>query len=133
KIAVILALGVPAVAVLVFEVVLNATSMFNHSNIAMPRWLDRLVRLVVVTPDMHRVHHSVKRHETDSNFGFNLPWWDRLFRTYRALPEAGHDNMTVGLPTFRDPAELRLDRLITQPFRNAAEGMPRPNGGNRTR
>jgi len=117
KIAVVLALGIPAVAVLAFEVVLNATSMFNHSNIAMPRWLDRLVRFVVVTPDMHRVHHSVRRYETDSNFGFNLPWWDRLFRTYRAEPEDGHAGMTLGLPIFRDPKELRLDRLLTQPFR----------------
>jgi len=133
KVAVVVLVGAPMVAVVAFEVVLNATSMFNHSNAAMPVWLDRLVRLVVVTPDMHRVHHSVKRHETDSNYGFNLPWWDRLFGTYRALPEAGHDNMTIGLPTFRDPAELRLDRLITQPFRNAAEGMPQPDGGNRTR
>jgi sterol desaturase/sphingolipid hydroxylase (fatty acid hydroxylase superfamily) len=118
KIAVVIALGVPAVAVLVFEVVLNAISMFNHANAAMPRWLDRLIRLVVVTPDMHRVHHSVKRHETDSNFGFNLPWWDRLFRTYRAEPEAGHAGMTVGLPILRDPRELRLGRLLTQPFRD---------------
>jgi sterol desaturase/sphingolipid hydroxylase (fatty acid hydroxylase superfamily) len=120
KIAVVVLIGVPAVAVIAFEVVLNATSMFNHSNAAMPLWLDRIVRLLVVTPDMHRVHHSIRRHETDSNFGFNLPWWDRLFGTYRALPEAGHDNMTIGLPIFRDPAELRLDRLITQPFRDDA-------------
>jgi len=118
KIAVVIALGIPAVAVLLFEVVLNATSMFNHSNVAMPGWLDRGLRLVLVTPDMHRVHHSVLRHETDSNFGFNLPWWDRLFRTYRAEPEAGHATMTVGLPIFRDPRELRLDRLLTQPFRD---------------
>ena len=113
-------LGVPALAVIAFEVVLNATSMFNHSNAAMPLWLDRIARLLVVTPDMHRVHHSILRHETDSNFGFNLPWWDRLFGTYRALPEAGHDGMTIGLPIFRDHAELRLDRLITQPFREDA-------------
>ena len=118
KIAVVLLVGVPAVAVVAFEVVLNATSMFNHSNAAMPAWLDRLVRLVVVTPDMHRVHHSVLRHETDSNFGFNLPWWDRVFGTYRPQPEAGHERMTIGLMVFRDPGELRLDRLITQPFRD---------------
>jgi sterol desaturase/sphingolipid hydroxylase (fatty acid hydroxylase superfamily) len=118
KIAVVLLVGVPAAAVIAFEVALNATSMFNHSNAAMPNWLDRVLRLLVVTPDMHRVHHSIRRHETDSNFGFNLPWWDRLFGTYRALPEAGHDTMTIGLPVFRDPAELRLDRLITQPFRD---------------
>jgi len=133
KIAVVVLVGAPMVAVVAFEVVLNATSMFNHSNAAMPGWLDRRVRLVVVTPDMHRVHHSVKRHETDSNYGFNLPWWDRLFRTYRALPEAGHDDMTIGLPIFRDPKESRLDRLVTQPFRNAADVTPQPNGGNRTR
>ena len=120
KIAVVALIGVPALAVIAFEVVLNATSMFNHSNAAMPGWLDRVARLIVVTPDMHRVHHSVLRHETDSNFGFNLPWWDRLFGTYRAMPEAGHDRMTVGLPIFRDPLELRLDRLITQPFRDDA-------------
>ena len=120
KIAVVILVGVPAVAVIAFEVVLNATSMFNHSNAAMPGWLDRIVRLLVVTPDMHRVHHSVLRHETDSNFGFNLPWWDRLFGTYRPQPEAGHDRMTIGLPIFRDRRELRLDRLITQPFRDDA-------------
>jgi sterol desaturase/sphingolipid hydroxylase (fatty acid hydroxylase superfamily) len=118
KIAVVMLIGVPPVAVVAFEVVLNATSMFNHSNAAMPLWLDRIVRLFVVTPDMHRVHHSIKRHETDSNYGFNLPWWDWVFRTYRPQPEAGHERMTIGLPIFRDPKELRLDRLITQPFRN---------------
>ena len=140
KIAVVLAFGIPALAVVVFEIALNATSMFSHSNVAMPGWLDRLVRLVVVTPDMHRVHHSVVRRETDSNFGFNLPWWDWLFRTYRAAPQAGHDGITIGLPIFRNVRELRLDRLLTQPFRNdpapaldasgssapAADGLP-PN------
>jgi sterol desaturase/sphingolipid hydroxylase (fatty acid hydroxylase superfamily) len=122
KIAAVLALGISPVAVLVFEVVLNATSLFNHSNVAMPGWLDRVLRLIVVTPDMHRVHHSILRHETDSNFGFNLPWWDRLFGTYRAAPEAGHRGMTVGLPVFRDLGELRLDRLLTQPFRSERAG-----------
>ena len=118
KIATVVAFGIPVVAVLLFEVVLNATSMFNHANVAMPPTLDRILRLIVVTPDMHRVHHSVLRRETDSNFGFNLPWWDRLFGTYRAQPEAGHAGMTIGLPVFRDPGELRIDRLLTQPFRN---------------
>ena len=118
KIAVVIALGIPVVAVLLFEVVLNATSTFNHANVSMPPALDRVLRWLVVTPDMHRVHHSILRHETDSNFGFNLPWWDRLFRTYRAVPEAGHDGMTVGIPIFRDPRELRIDRLLTQPFRD---------------
>jgi sterol desaturase/sphingolipid hydroxylase (fatty acid hydroxylase superfamily) len=97
---------------------LNATSLFNHSNVKMPLWLDRIVRLVLVTPDMHRVHHSVVRRETDSNFGFNLPWWDRLFGTYRREPEAGHEGMVIGIPEFRDRKELRLDRMLTQPFRN---------------
>jgi sterol desaturase/sphingolipid hydroxylase (fatty acid hydroxylase superfamily) len=125
KIAVVIALGIPPVAVLAFEVVLNATSMFNHANASMPSWLDRVVRLIVVTPDMHRVHHSIERQETDSNFGFNLPWWDRLFRTYRAAPQAGHDGMTIGLPIFRDRTELRLDRLLTQPFRSDQADTPR--------
>jgi sterol desaturase/sphingolipid hydroxylase (fatty acid hydroxylase superfamily) len=102
-------------------VVLNVTSMFNHSNASMPGWLDRVLRFIVVTPDMHRVHHSILRRETDSNFGFNLPWWDRLFRTYRAQPEAGHTGMTIGIPIFRDPGELRIDRMLTQPFRNDAD------------
>lgn len=117
KIVTVLAFGIPAVAVLVFEIVLNATSVFNHANVAMPAWLDRRMRLVVVTPDMHRVHHSIDRAETDSNFGFNLPWWDRLFGTYRAQPAAGHQRMTIGLPVFRNLRELRIDRLLTQPFR----------------
>jgi sterol desaturase/sphingolipid hydroxylase (fatty acid hydroxylase superfamily) len=125
KIAVVLALGIPPVAVFAFEVVLNATSMFNHGNVAMPSWLDRVLRLIVVTPDMHRVHHSIDPRETDSNFGFNLPWWDRLFGTYRAAPQAGHDRMTIGLSTFRDRAELRLDRLLTQPFRGDVADLPR--------
>ena len=118
KIAVVLALGVPVVAVVLFEVVLNATSMFNHANVSMPAAVDRVLRLFLVTPDMHRVHHSVVRAETDSNFGFNLSWWDRLFRTYRAQPEAGQLGMTLGIPIFRERRELRLDRLLTQPFRN---------------
>jgi len=122
KIATVALLGIPAAAVVCFEVVLNATSMFNHANASLPAWLDRVARLMLVTPDMHRVHHSVLRQETDSNFGFNLPWWDRLFGTYRAEPRAGHDGMTIGLPVFRDPGELRLDRLLTQPFRVPPEG-----------
>ena len=126
KIAAVLALGVPAFAVLVFEVLLNATSMFNHSNVKLPPWLDRLARWIVVTPQMHQVHHSVVRAETDSNFGFNLPWWDRLFGTYRAEPAAGEQGMTIGLPIFRDKAELRITRLLTQPFRDD-KGRPAPD------
>jgi sterol desaturase/sphingolipid hydroxylase (fatty acid hydroxylase superfamily) len=117
KLGVVAALGAPAAGVLAFEVLLNATSMFNHSNVRMPAWLDRVLRWIVVTPDMHRVHHSVAARETNSNFGFNLPWWDRLFGTYRDQPAAGHDAMTLGVEQFRDPAEQRLDRMLTQPFR----------------
>jgi sterol desaturase/sphingolipid hydroxylase (fatty acid hydroxylase superfamily) len=109
KSAVILLIGPPAVAVLIFEVLLNATSMFNHSNIRMPLWLDRVLRWLVVTPDMHRVHHSWHRHETNSNFGFNHPWWDRLCGTYRDQPVDGHTAMTIGLHQLRD--ERRADRL----------------------
>jgi sterol desaturase/sphingolipid hydroxylase (fatty acid hydroxylase superfamily) len=119
KMGVIAALGTPAVAVLIFEVLLNATSMFNHSNVRMPDWLDRVLRWIVVTPDMHRVHHSIVARETNSNFGFNLPWWDRFFGTYRDQPAEGHETMTIGVEQFRDPAEQRLDRMLTQPFREA--------------
>jgi sterol desaturase/sphingolipid hydroxylase (fatty acid hydroxylase superfamily) len=135
KIATILLFGIPALAVLVFEIALNGTTMFNHANVAMPRWLDAIARLIVVTPDMHRVHHSIIRAETDSNFGFNLPWWDRLFGTYRPEPVAGHKHMTIGIPIFRDARELRLDRLLTQPFRDDAKsGQSRAETtGNKTR
>ena len=108
KLAAVLVLGAPPLAVLVFEVLLNATSMFNHGNVRLPSRLDRVLRLVVVTPEMHRVHHSIDRRETDSNFGFNLPWWDRLFGTYRAQPALGHAGMTIGIDLFRDPRELWL-------------------------
>ncbi len=118
KIAAVMALGVPAIAVLIFEVLLNVTSMFNHSNVALSPWIEPIARWVVVTPQMHQVHHSIERDETDSNFGFNLPWWDRLFGTYRDRPAAGEDGLTVGLPVFRDVGELRIGRLLTQPFRD---------------
>jgi sterol desaturase/sphingolipid hydroxylase (fatty acid hydroxylase superfamily) len=117
KLGMVAALGAPAAGVLAFEVLLNATSMFNHSNVRMPAWLDRALRWIVVTPDMHRVHHSIAARETNSNFGFNLPWWDRLFGTYRDQPAAGHDAMIIGIQQFRNPAEQRLDRMLTQPFR----------------
>ena len=124
KFTVVAALGAPALAVLIFEVVLNATSMFNHGNVRVSPRLDRTLRWVVVTPDMHRVHHSVLSRETNSNFGFNLPWWDRLFGTYRAQPVAGHANMTIGIEQFRDPREHRLDRMLLQPFREEAGRYP---------
>ncbi len=101
KFAAIVLLGAPAASVVIFEVLLNGTSMFNHGNVRMPAALDRVLRLFVVTPDMHRVHHSVNEDETNSNFGFNLPWWDWLFGTYRPQPRSGHEGMTVGINTFR--------------------------------
>lgn len=124
KLMVVVALGAPALAVLLFEVLLNATSMFNHANLRLPSWLDRVLRLVLVTPDMHRVHHSVTVRETNSNFGFNFAIWDRLFGTYRADPEAGHEAMQIGIEQFRDPRELRLDRMLTQPLRDHAGSYP---------
>jgi sterol desaturase/sphingolipid hydroxylase (fatty acid hydroxylase superfamily) len=117
KLGVVAAFGTPAVAVLIFEMLLNATSMFNHGNIRLPVSIERVLRWIVVTPEMHRVHHSIAPSETNSNFSFNLPWWDRLFGTYRAQPAAGHRNMTIGIAQFRDPSELRLDRMLIQPFR----------------
>ena len=124
KLALVLALGPPAVAVLIFEVLLNATSMFNHANLSIPLGLDRVLRWVVVTPDMHRVHHSILPEETNSNFGFNLPWWDRLLGTYRDQPKEGHAGMTIGLDRFRDPADLRIDRMLIQPFRGDTGNYP---------
>ncbi len=122
KLGVVAALGPPALAVLVFEVVLNATSLFNHSNVRLGG-ADRIVRLFVVTPDMHRVHHSVRPSETNRNFGFNLPWWDRLFGTYTAQPRDGHEGMTIGLGEFRTRRDLWLDRMLLQPFRKGSRGM----------
>ena len=118
KFLIIVIVGAPPMAVLAFEIGLNATSMFNHSNVWIASSVERVLRWLVVTPDMHRVHHSMVRRETDSNFGFNFPWWDRLFSTYRAEPEAGHEGMTIGTEPFRDPKELRLDRMLLQPIRN---------------
>ena len=124
KSGVVVVLGTPALAVLMFEVLLNATSMFNHGNIGLPRAVDRILRRLMVTPDMHRVHHSILRRETNSNFGFNLSWWDRLFGTYRAQPAAGHESMTIGIEQFRAPEELRLDRMLLQPLRGEAGSYP---------
>jgi sterol desaturase/sphingolipid hydroxylase (fatty acid hydroxylase superfamily) len=121
KLGAVAALGPPALAVLLFEIVLNAASLFNHGNVRVPAGIDRWLRRVVVTPDMHRIHHSARPHETNSNFGFSLSWWDRLLGTYRDQPDAGHDAMTLGLDQFRDPRELRLDRMLIQPLRGPAE------------
>jgi sterol desaturase/sphingolipid hydroxylase (fatty acid hydroxylase superfamily) len=124
KFVVVAALGPPVIAVLFFELLLNATSMFNHANVKIPVRAERMLRLLLVTPDMHRVHHSIVARETNSNFGFNLPWWDRLLGTYRTAPAAGHENMTIGVDQFRDPCELRLGRMLTQPFRGPSGYYP---------
>jgi len=117
KFATILVLGPPLAAVVIFEILLNATAMFNHGNIRLPAAVDRILRWFVVTPDMHRVHHSVEDDEANSNFGFNLPWWDRLFGTYRNQPRQGHEGMTIGIHHYRDPQQVdRLPGMLSLPF-----------------
>lgn len=116
KVAAVVVLGAAPLAVLCFEVLLNATSIFNHSNVWMPAAVDRVLRWILVTPDMHRIHHSIRHRETNSNFGFNLPWWDRLLGTYRVEPISGHIGMTLGLEQFRDPSQLTLAGILALPF-----------------
>tara|TARA_R110002096_G_scaffold434832_1_gene658073 strand:- start:61744 stop:62559 length:816 start_codon:yes stop_codon:yes gene_type:complete len=116
KLGAIYALGAPPLAVLLFEVILNGAAMFNHANISLGDKLDRLTRLVIVTPDMHRVHHSARREETNSNYGFNLPWWDRLFGTYCAVSQDGKTALTIGLPEYQE-RQMNLWRLLALPFR----------------
>jgi len=118
KVSIVMIIGAPPMAVLIFEVLLNATAMFNHSNVNIPVSIDRIVRLFVVTPDMHRVHHSVIIRETNSNYGFNFPWWDRMFGTYNDQPVKGHHGMTIGLPNFRKPKELVFPKLLKIPFQD---------------
>jgi sterol desaturase/sphingolipid hydroxylase (fatty acid hydroxylase superfamily) len=116
KIGLIYLMGPQAIAVLVFEVLLNGTALFNHANLRLPLWLDHVLRWVLVTPDMHRVHHSVIRAEHDSNYGFALSVWDRIFRTYRAQPAGGHDAMVVGLE-WQDEKPAKLGWSLWLPFR----------------
>ncbi|MEF1291491.1 sterol desaturase family protein [Vibrio sp. M260118] len=117
KVGLVMALGISPIAVVVFEIILNASAMFNHSNAYLPLKLDNWLRKMIVTPDMHRVHHSVIVKETHSNFGFFLSFWDRAFDTYREQPELGHDEVKIGIPLFQSPSEQRLDKMLTQPFR----------------
>jgi sterol desaturase/sphingolipid hydroxylase (fatty acid hydroxylase superfamily) len=131
KMGAVAALGAPPLAFLLFEVLLNATSMFNHGNVSLPPALDRVLRFVVVTPDMHRVHHSVVPGETNSNFGFNLPWWDRFLGTYRDRPAAGHDGMTIGLARFQEERRQTLPWLLLLPFRGGAGRSPIGRSGSR--
>ena len=117
KFATIVVLGAPVLAVVIFEVVLNAMAMFNHGNVSLPRGLDRIIRLLVVTPDMHRVHHSTEDNEANSNYGFNLSIWDRLFGTYIDQPREGHDNMTIGIHKYREPKQVSwLPGMLALPF-----------------
>ena len=122
KLALVAVIGPPAVAVLLFEIILNATALFNHANVNLPRPIDRVLRLIVVTPDMHRVHHSLDPVETNSNFGFNLPWWDHLLGTYRAQPAKGHHDMNIGIEQFRTRRDLWIDKMLIQPVRGPASG-----------
>ena len=123
KFAAIMVLGPPVLAVVIFEVILNGTAMFNHSNVRLPLSLDRVLRWFVVTPDMHRVHHSVEDDEANSNFGFNLPWWDRLFGTYRDQPRAGHQGMTIGIHKYREPKQVAwLPGMLLLPFKGKITG-----------
>ena len=131
KMAVVLAIGAPVGAVILFEVVLNAMAMFNHGNVRVPAPIDAVLRRIVVTPDFHRVHHSVIHRETDSNYGFNLSVWDRLFRTYRAQPEAGHLGMTIGLSEYQSKAASGLWSCLMLPFDNGRTGGKKPTGLNK--
>jgi sterol desaturase/sphingolipid hydroxylase (fatty acid hydroxylase superfamily) len=124
KCAAVTAIGAPAAAVVVFEILLNVTAMFNHANASVPARAERWLRWFVVTPDTHRVHHSIRYDESSSNFGFNLPWWDRLFGTYKPEPGAGHEAMIIGVDVLRDPGERRLARLLLQPFRSTPGRYP---------
>jgi sterol desaturase/sphingolipid hydroxylase (fatty acid hydroxylase superfamily) len=124
KCAAVAAIGAPAVAVLAFEVLLNATSMFNHANVRIPAGIESWLRWIVVTPGMHHVHHSAEFNDTSSNFGFSLPWWDRMLGTYRAAPVLGYDGMTVGVDAFRERTDLRIDRLLVQPALNTPGNYP---------
>lgn len=116
KLAAVALLGPPATAVIVFEIVLNGCALFNHANVRLPLRLDRVLRLFVVTPDMHRVHHSTDMREANMNYGFNFPWWDRMFATYKAQPDKGHDGMRIGLNIFREPEFGRFTKMLSIPF-----------------
>ena len=123
KFATIIVLGPPIIAVVIFEVLLNAMAMFNHANVRLPLGLDKVLRWFVVTPDMHRVHHSVEDDEANSNFGFNLPWWDRLFGTYRDQPRNGHNGMTIGIRKYREPKQVSwLPGMLLLPFKGKISG-----------
>ena len=133
KVAIVIALGVPVFAVFLFEVILNACAMFNHSNIKLPLWLDQVLRRIIVTPDMHRVHHSIRESETNSNYGFNLSIWDMAFRTYKSQPKDGHDKMTIGLPYYQDSNPTKLGWSLYLPvlkLLSQSDNKPKSEEGN---
>ncbi len=116
KFSAVAAIGAPPLSVLIFEIMLNGATMFNHGNVGIPLPLDRIIRIVLVTPDMHRVHHSVVARETNSNYGFSFPWWDRMLKTYQAQPQDGHYKMKIGLNGYHDDRSLKLSSMLTMPF-----------------
>ena len=118
KYLLVLLIGAPMVAIIIFEIILNATAMFNHSNLKIPLKVDKILRLFIVTPDMHRVHHSINRKETDRNYGFNIPLWDYIFKSYTAQPKDGHQNMLIGVDKFRSSKQQQFLQLLAQPIRN---------------
>lgn len=124
KLGVVIAIGAPAIGVFIFEVLLNSTAMFNHANVRLPVSLDGVLRWIIVTPDMHRVHHSTVLGECHTNFGFNLPWWDRLLGTYRAQPQRGHEGMVIGLNEFRSVPRQTLQWMLALPFGAVIGGAP---------
>jgi len=127
KVVAVALLGAGMEAVMIFEVGLNAAAIFNHGNIRLPAGCDRWLRWVIVTPDMHRVHHSIRPEETHSNFGFNLPWWDWLFRTYRAQPRDAHEHLTLGLPDLRnEPETVPVAVMLWMPFQSDEANLPNP-------
>ena len=123
KFATIVVIGAPVIAVILFEIILNAMAMFNHGNVGLPKTLDKLLRWFVVTPDMHRIHHSIEDDETNSNFGFNLSCWDRVFGTYREQPRGGHQGMIIGIRTFREQKQASwITGMLTMPFKGKISG-----------
>lgn len=132
KVGVVILIGAPLLAVIAFEIILNGTALFNHSNIKLPLVVDRVVRWVWVTPDMHRVHHSIHADEYNTNFGFNLSIWDRIFSSYTAQPKDGHVEMKIGQDRYRERSEARLDKLLTQPFRATGKNAGSTNATNAT-
>ena len=124
KCLLVLILGPAAGAVVIFEIILNGSAMFNHANLNLPPWLDRVLRTFLVTPDMHRVHHSTERHETDSNYGFALSFWDRMFATYKDQPELGHRDMQIGLPNYQSESPTGLSWSLALPFQKRRSGEP---------